>query len=490
MGPFAPTSVTGPFASTTSSAATMADHSAPTTARPAPAALGTALAGLFPPTSAFSTLGYPLSTAFPSWPAAAAPAPAVPPLPMPSAGMVDPSSFLLGVQSAQAAFAQLLAAVGGGAGFPLDLAGRAGVAPTDLVNRFPTMMAVPPAAVPAAANPVSGAMDSFPEPLFPLPTFPTAPAAAAPPPPLPATAPATGAPPAPAPAPAARFPHAFLHTTDPPLASASFCDPHAGGRIQSPADLHAWLALGAPAAAEPRRDWIPPPTDPAAMLDIEDFLMLDDDHVAAPAVAIGFDEEDVKMDVPVSVPVEVAMEELVLDAAAPRNADPFLFAWPSEAPVPVPAPPPPPTAMATDENPVCAHCGITKTPLWRRGDNDEMLCNACGLYFRQHKRARPRALHATSAAKLASAPATPPPQCANCETSVTSLWRRAPDGKPLCNACGLHFKQHGTHRAASRKSTVIKRRARQPRRKKDASGSATPVFGPTPAPGGGGATEW
>ncbi|KAJ3374338.1 hypothetical protein GGF31_007858 [Allomyces arbusculus] len=473
----------------------MADHSAPTTTRPAPAALGAAPTGLFPPTSAFSTLGYPLSAAFPGWPAVAAPAPAVPPLPMPPAGMVDPSSFLLGVQSAQAAFAQLLAAVGGGAGFPLDLAGATGVAPTDLVNRFPMMMA-PPAA-PAAANPGSSAMDGFAEPLFrPPPTFPTATAAAPPPPPAAAAAP----PPAPAPAPApsaTRFPHAFLHTTDPPLATASFCDPHAGGRIQSPADLHAWLALDAPTAVAPtapeparRGDWIPPPTDATAMLDIEDFLMLDDDHVAAPAVAIGFDEEDVKMDVPVPVPVEVAMEELVLDAP---TSDPLVRGgWPS-APVPTPAPPPPPppqtAAMATDENPVCAHCGITKTPLWRRGDNDEMLCNA----YRQHKRARPRALHATSAAKLASAPVTPPPQCANCETSVTSLWRRAPDGRPLCNACGLHFKQHGTHRAASRKSTVIKRRARQPRRKKDASGSATPVVGPSPAPappGPGPDAEW
>ncbi|KAJ3358413.1 hypothetical protein GGF32_000433 [Allomyces javanicus] len=472
----------------------MADHSTPTTTRPAPAALGTAPAGLFPPASALSTLGYPLSTAFPGWSATPAP---VPPLPMPPAGMVDPSSFLLGVQSAQVAFAQLLAAVGGGAGFPLDLAGTVGVAPTDLVNRFPLMVPPAPALAPAAANPGSSAMDGFSaEPLFPtLPTFPTAPAAAAPPPPA-AAAPAP-APPAAAPAPATRFPNAFLHTTDPPLsATASFCDPHAGGRIQSPADLHAWLALDAPtiapAAPEPvrRGDWVPPPADPAAMLDIEDFLMLDDDHVAAPAVAIGFDEEDAKMDVP--VPVEVAMEELVLDAV-PRNADPYLFGWPT-TPVPAPAPPPPTAAAAsTDENPVCAHCGITKTPLWRRGDNDEMLCNACGLYYRQHKRARPRALHATSAAKLASAPATPPPQCANCETSVTSLWRRALDGKPLCNACGLHFKQHGTHRAASRKSTVIKRRARQPRRKKDASGSATPVVGPTPAPaspGPGLGAEW
>ncbi|KAH8799596.1 hypothetical protein DL96DRAFT_1780652 [Flagelloscypha sp. PMI_526] len=57
---------------------------------------------------------------------------------------------------------------------------------------------------------------------------------------------------------------------------------------------------------------------------------------------------------------------------------------------------------------VCSNCNPTHTPLWRRGLNDELNCNACGLYFKlaiclgtyvdvlridldfQHKRPRPK----------------------------------------------------------------------------------------------------
>ena len=39
-----------------------------------------------------------------------------------------------------------------------------------------------------------------------------------------------------------------------------------------------------------------------------------------------------------------------------------------------------------------------------------------------------------------------PTTCTNCYTQTTPLWRRNPEGHPLCNACGLFLKLHGVVR--------------------------------------------
>lgn len=52
--------------------------------------------------------------------------------------------------------------------------------------------------------------------------------------------------------------------------------------------------------------------------------------------------------------------------------------------------------MRAQVPPVCAHCQSTKSPLWRRGANMEVLCNACGLYWKHHNSYRPLALKAAA----------------------------------------------------------------------------------------------
>jgi GATA-binding protein, other eukaryote len=61
-----------------------------------------------------------------------------------------------------------------------------------------------------------------------------------------------------------------------------------------------------------------------------------------------------------------------------------------------------------------------------------------------------------------------PTTCTNCFTQTTPLWRRNPEGHPLCNACGLFLKLHGVVRPLSLKTDVIKKRNR-------GSGSTMPV---------------
>lgn len=63
-----------------------------------------------------------------------------------------------------------------------------------------------------------------------------------------------------------------------------------------------------------------------------------------------------------------------------------------------------------------------------------------------------------------------PTTCTNCFTQTTPLWRRNPDGQPLCNACGLFLKLHGVVRPLSLKTDVIKKRNR-------GSGASLPVGG-------------
>ncbi|CAD6890502.1 unnamed protein product [Tilletia controversa] len=145
-----------------------------------------------------------------------------------------------------------------------------------------------------------------------------------------------------------------------------------------------------------------------------------------------------------------------------------------------------PAAPPDQAPPQCSNCGVKKTPLWRRcGEQHELLCNACGLYWAMHKTHRPEKLkHHRSGRNVGgegdddgfggtgsgggagagggaiSEDDGPETLCSNCGTSTTPLWRKDREGNTVCNACGLFMKLHGNARPVKMRADVIKKRVR------------------------------
>lgn len=66
------------------------------------------------------------------------------------------------------------------------------------------------------------------------------------------------------------------------------------------------------------------------------------------------------------------------------------------------------------------------------------------------------------------------PVCHNCKTQTTPLWRRDETGQVLCNACGLFLKLHGRPRPSSLKTDTIKSRNRVKQNSGNSTKSSTP----------------
>lgn len=63
--------------------------------------------------------------------------------------------------------------------------------------------------------------------------------------------------------------------------------------------------------------------------------------------------------------------------------------------------------------------------------------------------------------------------CSNCGTRTTTIWRRNPTGEMVCNACGLYYKLHNVNRPANMRRDTIHTRRRRP---KSASSSPRPML--------------
>ena len=107
----------------------------------------------------------------------------------------------------------------------------------------------------------------------------------------------------------------------------------------------------------------------------------------------------------------------------------------------------------------CINCSTEETPLWRQNDQGDSLCNACGLYYKHHGAMRPTKLSQNPNApkKKWKVPRDGPMLCHNCQTVTTPIWRRGTQGELLCNACGLHLRIHKTHRPKDIASLELKK---------------------------------
>ncbi|EPQ26383.1 uncharacterized protein PFL1_06031 [Pseudozyma flocculosa PF-1] len=95
-----------------------------------------------------------------------------------------------------------------------------------------------------------------------------------------------------------------------------------------------------------------------------------------------------------------------------------------------------------------------------KGKSDEVGLSMVSSGARPSKPAAAGSAGKDLPSSASMATADPPTVCSNCQTTKTPLWRRDPEGLPLCNACGLFLKLHGVVRPLSLKKDVIKKRNR------------------------------
>ncbi|XP_043254953.1 uncharacterized protein LOC122398807 [Colletes gigas] len=129
------------------------------------------------------------------------------------------------------------------------------------------------------------------------------------------------------------------------------------------------------------------------------------------------------------------------------------------------------STMITTEPKDCAGCSALTT-IWRRDETGHYYCHNClykanGMNRQTMRCGKPKQPVVPTGVRRTGV------QCANCRTSNTTLWRRNNNGEPVCNACGLYFKLHNVNRPLSMKKEGIQTRKRKPKNHTGMGGGLT-----------------
>ncbi|KAG0195939.1 hypothetical protein BGX33_002326, partial [Mortierella sp. NVP41] len=114
--------------------------------------------------------------------------------------------------------------------------------------------------------------------------------------------------------------------------------------------------------------------------------------------------------------------------------------------------------LAMDPDPkFCNNCRTTATPSWRRCPQGRiLLCNACGLYQKLHGKPRPF-FRAKDGSLKVHRTLTEHDPCTLCGATQTPVWRRGDNNESICNGCSLIAKHSRVmDRAASNGTTTAR----------------------------------
>ncbi|XP_017768649.1 PREDICTED: nitrogen regulatory protein areA-like isoform X2 [Nicrophorus vespilloides] len=116
--------------------------------------------------------------------------------------------------------------------------------------------------------------------------------------------------------------------------------------------------------------------------------------------------------------------------------------------------------MIREEMKQCVNCGKGVTTNCVKDNNGNILCTSCITMRPNPMRVAP--VRTQKKPTMVNTRRNNV-QCANCDTHQTTLWRRNNNGEPVCNACGLYFKLHGVNRPPTMKKEGIQTRKRKPK---------------------------